>query len=341
MIQSMRFGILALVIVLVAIAAGVLWHETVDDRQARSFGEEETARGQQAAELTPHGISATGKGATSTASVQLPEINNEDDMTLSAPMLEEGHAVFNPEGAPSKWLNESRKWMQDAAPTDIAGKRESAEEGDPEAAFWMYLYYAYCQPGPTTDWQLDAHLARAQQSLDDWVSKNPDEEIPTWISNRIDTIEQRYRMCGSIPPDTNISAQALAWLEAAADAGHVPARFGYYQLAGGLITNLKKGFGFPEPHVLENYRNRTQSYVDLIFAMEHPDRFYLMAQVMTNGIAFHTDFQEAYAYAHAAILTNSPSIERAFGLVTFLEMYVSPEDREAAMLHAKDLVTKN
>ncbi|MEM7704828.1 MAG: hypothetical protein AAF358_04705 [Pseudomonadota bacterium] len=228
--------------------------------------------------------------------------------------------------------------MTDADPGEIGTKKQAAEDGDPEAAFWMYLFYTYCMPGPINDWQLDAHLARAQKSLDNWLENNPDEDLPEWLANRLDSIDHRFRMCQGIDPEANVAGMALAWLEAAADTGHVPARFGYYSMAANLITNLGNGFGFPEPHVIETYRNKTRSYVGAIFEMEHPDRFFLMAQIMANGIAFDSDPSEAYAYAHAAVLSNSPSSERAQALIGFLEMQVSPQEREVARSLAEDLL---
>ncbi len=246
--------------------------------------------------------------------------------------------VFNPDEHPNTWLSNARKSMADADPGEIAAKKQAAEDGDPEAAFWMYLFYNYCMPGPINDWQLDAHLARAQKSLDNWLGNNPDEDLPEWLATRLDSIDHRFRMCQGIDPDANVAGMALALLEAAADLGHVPARFGYYSMAANLITNLGNGFGFPEPHIIETYRNKTRSYVGAIFEMEHPDRFFLMAQIMANGIPFNSDPSEAYAYAYAAVLSNSPSAERAQALIGFLEMQVSPKEREISRSLAKDLL---
>lgn len=275
-------------------------------------------------------------GKTGTA---VPSISNS--ATEPAIKLVEANAspvTFNPDEHPNTWLNNARKSMADADPGEIGAKKQAAEDGDPEAAFWMYLFYTYCMPGPINDWQLDAHLARAQKSLDNWLENNPDGDLPEWLANRLDSIDHRFRMCQGIDPEANVAGMALAWLEAAADSGHVPARFGYYNMAASLITNLGNGFGFPEPYVIETYRNKTRSYVGAIFEMEHPDRFFLMAQIMANGIAFDSDPSEAYAYAYAAILSNSPSSERAQALIGFLEMQVSPKEREIARSLAEDLL---
>lgn len=178
---------------------------------------------------------------------EAPPMTEENQPTGSS----QGIVFFNPDQHPSDWLAEAYKTMGSADPTEIPGKQQAAGEGDLEAAFWMYQYYAECMRGPTTEWQLDAHLARAQAAAEEWLRDNPTAEVPDWIMGRIDAIERRYRLCQAIDPDLDIASTALAWLGAAADGGHIPARFWYYNLAAALITNLTGGYGFPEPHVLE------------------------------------------------------------------------------------------
>ena len=196
-----------------------------------------------------------------------------------------------------KWMENYRQVVQNATVEDFELKRQQAAELDADAAYWLFEFYRHCQNAPRADWQLDKALSRAQQRVEFASGMQEDARLDQVLS-KLDWHEQSFKLCSFLGPDFDTRLESLAWLETAADLGHMGALRLYHSQARALIAELV----YQQPSLIPAFKTHARRYAGKLLETDHPQGYILMARMFYVGDVYNQDYGKAYAYARAAFL---------------------------------------
>lgn len=207
----------------------------------------------------------------------------------------------------SLWLRERTEALYEGDPRDYQTKREEAESGDSEAAFWLHILLSECQSIPRTDWQLERRVEQAQDQL---ARRYESAVLPEDAFHFVDRIQRGYEICSVLDPDLDLAAESLRWLNLAADLGHMGAQRLYHALARQLMWS--GSLMFRRPGLITEFKDRADQYVKRLIDAGHPQGYSLMSRMLLIGDVYEQDYFMAYVYAHAAELVGQgPFLDEA------------------------------
>jgi len=205
----------------------------------------------------------------------------------------------------SAWMEDYQESIRDSTREDFEQKQEEAKALDGEAAYWLYEFYSFCDRQPRSEWQLDNALSRVESRIERSERWRGNEWRLDRAQETLDEYEQGYQLCSFLGPDFDIKAAALAWLETAADLGHMGAMRLYHSQARRLLTEDDSTLGFQQPDLIHMFKSNARKYASQLLATGHPQGYLLMARMYYVGDVFKQDFNLAYAWAYAGLLAGT------------------------------------
>ena len=205
----------------------------------------------------------------------------------------------------NEWMADYREAVRDSTPDDYELKRQQAEEMDADAAYWLYEFYRVCENAPRADWQLEKVLSRAERRVDYAKSDGGSSRRLDRVQRMLDWYVGSYELCSFLGPEFDTRSESLAWLETAADLGHMGALRLYHSQARELLTGNDSNLVFHKPDLLYAFKMNSQKYARELLKTDHPQGYLLMARMYFVGDVYDQDFVKAYAYARAAYLVGT------------------------------------
>jgi TPR repeat protein len=236
-------------------------------------------------------------GGPAVTRLRSAELSSND---VSQPVIETQYAVvLDPEIPLMDWRKSQLEAVIASAPKDVQKRREQAEGGDAESAFWMHLYFDYCRHQPKSSWQLDASLRHLVENVDRSLEQGWEGDLE-WAAERPDALERGFRLCSTLEPDQDFGSESLEWLELAADLGHMGAQRFYHSYAREQIVGYNPyALAFRRPEVIGEFQVRADTYARAMLRTGHPQAFLLMARMLYVGDVYQKDTLMAYSYARA------------------------------------------
>lgn len=242
------------------------------------------------------------------------------------------------------WLVQFQGSVREAQPGDFDWYQQKAEEQDPDAAFWLHEFYKYCDDVPRSDWQLDSALSRTEQRVERTTSNNGygGERRLQRAQNRLDWYEQGYELCSFLGADFDTKAASLAWLEMAANLGHMAALRLYHSQARLLLTEDDSTLGFQQPDLIHLFKSNARNYARQLLATGHPQGYFLMARMYYIGDVFQRDYLTAYAYARAGYLVGTAGAQADGQMwMRLIGQHLPPADLPQADRLANEILSEN
>lgn len=236
------------------------------------------------------------------------------------------------------WVMAQYNAAFDGVPEDYSRKRAAAEAGDADAALAVYMLIRRCLNSPFTEWQLEQSVQRLEERL-----VNLPEDAAGQADNilaQIDAVHNAYEFCSVLDgANVDLVAEALDWLNRAADLGHMGAQRIYHAHARYLIAGQDGSLAFQRPGLIEEFKARTDRYVRSLLEASHPHGLSLMSRMLTIGDVYERNYVMAYAYARATeLVADGRLVEEARARMNWSGRYVSPTERMEAERIARDIV---
>ncbi len=194
------------------------------------------------------------------------------------------------------WMDAAVESVQNATPDEYRERRERAERGDAEAAFWLHWYFFMCMDSPRTEWQLERVLAEIREGID-----GHDDAMREAMAQYAEQVLDGFRLCSVLEPEFDARLAALEWLQLAADLGYHGARRMYHFQAKHLLSGAASNLVFREPGRISEFKARAADYAHALMETGHPQAYLLAAEMYLAGAAYPRDYVKSYAYALAAM----------------------------------------
>lgn len=238
-----------------------------------------------------------------------------------------------------RWMEDYADSIRRSTPEDFEQKREEADELDAEAAYWLHEFYKFCDHQPRSDWQLDNALSRVESHVDRAARDRRRERRLDRAQETLDEYEQGYQLCSFLGPDFDAKAASLAWLETAANLGHMAALRLYHSQARELLTEDDSTLGFRQPDLIHLFKSNAKKYARQLLETGHPQGYLLMARMYYVGDVFEQDFNLAYSYAYAGFLAGATGAQYDAQMwMRVIAQNLPPTDIPAAEKLARDII---
>ncbi len=207
----------------------------------------------------------------------------------------------------------------------------SADKVDAETAFAAYQYLDSCSRMPLSEQGLERRLERLQVLLE----REPEAFTEQEMEEMLDHVQSGYVACGGLE-NVDIVAEALEWLQLAADLGEPRALVFFYRAAHSLLRRSPDRV-FREPAYLDLHRAKSAEYFARALETGHPQAFRAFAAAIMDDVLYEPDPIAAYAHLYAGDLAAAGALPQITEEMERLEARLNGGDLRAARAWGREL----